>query len=294
METKTFRFTGHGLEEIKKTPSLPIGSRIYAFGAGMADYTFAVYSDPDDRGHQKIVKISSNFECAYFGPFHTLDGMTSPISKKFGIGFYWDDVNPNFRFSYEQIQAAILAGNKFNQEQKEKAEKQQAADNKEKSDLPGKFPYLIVNTANDWKVTKKNIVATLKHCFPEVKFSVTHPSWGHFDVSWTDGPATNDVEKQINVFDGYKFDQSGDYLDHSPSNFTNTFGDTKFLFTQREMSEETKQKLIRYLQTTFAACRGKDYSDYIPEMQERLSTLVYREFIKYDCRYVNFEIELLN
>jgi hypothetical protein len=113
METKVFRFTAHGMEEIKKTPSLPIGSRVYAFGAGMSDYTFAVYSEPDSRGLQKMVNIGSNYEGAYFGPFATLDKMTSPISKKFGIGFYWDDREPDFRFSYEQIQAAIKKNQNF-------------------------------------------------------------------------------------------------------------------------------------------------------------------------------------
>ena len=42
MEGKHYRLTGTGLEEMVESGELPIGMKIYAFGAGMSDSTYCV------------------------------------------------------------------------------------------------------------------------------------------------------------------------------------------------------------------------------------------------------------
>jgi hypothetical protein len=93
------------MEEIKPVGPLPQYSRVYSFGAGMSE---AVYAVVDDQNN--LVKMSKNYEGDYFGPFHHFDKYSKAISQKFGIGFYWDDVEPDFRFNPEAVQMAIIDG----------------------------------------------------------------------------------------------------------------------------------------------------------------------------------------
>jgi hypothetical protein len=141
----------------------------------------------------------------------------------------------------------------------------------------------------------KEIRNILKVKFPETKFSVRSDSFSMGDsvnVSYTDGPTTDAVESEISQYQYGHFNSMEDI--YEISNNRSDIPQTKYLSVDREMSEEMKTKLVHYIQGNYSACEGKEYGDYISEWNERFSTLVYRHFVKYDCRFINFEIDLLS
>jgi len=231
-KTKVFSLFGKSgaMEEIKSVPELPIGCKIYCYGFGMTEKEGAIISPRNQFGQYKCVYIS-DFESGFF----TLEEYSRPHSKKFGIGNYFDD---NLQTIDEStLEDYILKAEIAVNIEKEIEEEKEAFDNKEKNELPKKYPHLTVNTQDDQNITKKNLVADLKKNFPNVKFSVKKSNYSTYNISWTDGPAESDVEEIASKFEGYTTDITGDYRDPDPSNFNKVFGDFKYVFYSRSASE---------------------------------------------------------
>ena len=238
MKKQVFNLGPEGLTEAKQKPSLQIGSRVYSFGAGMNEKIYAVISEPDTRGAQKLVSMSANYEGDYFNPFQTIDNYARPISKKFGIGFYWDDINPDFLFSSDGIAQAIKAANIFEAERQRKAEEKSRKDKEERENLPKLYPYLTPNPKDDTKTTKSNLVAMLKHTFPGIKFSVKKDNYSTYNVEWTNGPTKEQVSKITNKFESHESSYCGDFRDYNPSNFNRVFGGFEYIFEYRNISDD--------------------------------------------------------
>ena len=76
--------------------TLEIGQRVIGFlgYGGSESGTFYCISEPDERGNQKLVE--EGYRHRYLN--WTVGSDDRPLSKKFGIGLYWDDVNdPDYR-----------------------------------------------------------------------------------------------------------------------------------------------------------------------------------------------------
>lgn len=224
------------MEENHGKPALPIYSRVYGFGTGMNGNTYAVISEPDKNGRQELVSMT------YPNDYKShIDKYARPISKKFGIGLYWDDVEPDFRFSKEEVEKAIEAEKKAIAERERKEAEQAAADKAERQALPSRYPFLTpVTDRYDSKQAKANLVAHLKHQFPGVKFSVRKEHYDTYNIKWTNGPTQERVEKIAKLYQDHGADFTGDFWDYSPSNFNLVFGGFKFVFCQREMSEDIR------------------------------------------------------
>lgn len=238
MKAQVFNFGPEGLTEAKQKPSLPIGSRVYLFGAGMSEKIYAVTSEPDTRGAQKLVSMSANYDGDYFNPFQTIDNYARPITKKFGIGFYWDDLNPDFLFESDEIAKAIEFANIFEAERQRKADEKSRKDKEERENLPKLYPYLTPNPKDDTKTTKSNLVAMLKHTFPGIKFSVKKDNYSTYNVEWTNGPTKEQVCKITNKFEDSENSYCGDFRDYNPSNFNRVFGGFNYVFENRNISED--------------------------------------------------------
>lgn len=90
------------------------------------------------------------------------------------------------------------------------------------------------------KILKGNLVAELKRNFPGVKFSVVKRHYSTYDITWTDGPTSDAVDKVVNLFVSYESSYCGDFRDFNPTLFNRTFGGYKYIFTNREQSEKVK------------------------------------------------------
>ena len=239
MEGKHYRLTGTGLEEMIESGELPIGMKIYAFGAGMSDSTYCVTSTRNDRGQQEVCLVENYYDGSYFGPIHTVDRFTQPISKKFGIGFYWDDKD-NFVFPPDAIERIKEKALRETEEIKRKEQEKADADRKEIESLPKQYPYLKQHPK--WYMElRANIVADLKHNFTDTKFSIRKRGYDCIYICWTDGATEEEVSKIQYRWEDHKTDYTGDYRDYSPSNFNIVFGGINYIFLEREMSPEIEK-----------------------------------------------------
>lgn len=234
MITEVFTLGRNGLEKLEERENLPINSRVYSFGAGMSDAVWAV-RDNDNN----LVKISTNYDDDYFSsPYHKFDKYDRPLSKKFGIGFYNDDINSEFRFTDKEVKEAIERADKFIIEQKEKQRIETEKNQKEIDNLPKLYPHLTPLTdRHDKKDIKNNLIADLKKNFPNVKFSVRCEHYDTYNVSWVNGVTTDKVCKITNKFEDHVNDWS-DYRDYEPSNFNKVFGGFKYIFENRKYCDK--------------------------------------------------------
>ncbi len=235
MITEVFTLGANGLEKLEERENLPINSRVYSFGAGMSDAVWAVMDNDNN-----LVKISTNYEDDYFSnPYHKFDKYDRPLSKKFGIGFYNDDINSDFRFTDKEVKEAIERADKFIIEQKEKSRIEAEKNQKEINNLPKLYPHLTPLTDRyDKKVIKSNLIAELKKNFPNIKFSVRCKHYDTYNVSWVNGVTTDKVKKITNKFEDHCNDWSGDYRDYNPSNFNKVFGGFKYVFENRKYCDK--------------------------------------------------------
>ena len=92
----------------------------------------------------------------------------------------------------------------------------------------------------------KNIRKQLRKAFPGVKFSVTS-DYTCVNVNWTLGPTTKAVDAIIDRYKDYQSDITGDYMDPSPSDWTETFGGSKFVFSHREYPDDLHERIAKDL-----------------------------------------------
>lgn len=227
-----YRIGANGMEKIIEHGPRPLYSRVFAFGGGMAASIWAVIDNQNN-----LVKLPPHYEGDYFqNPFRRLEKHDGPISKKFGIGFYWDDENPDFRFSEDVILDAIISANEFVKEQQQRADAKAKADVEEREGFLKHYKHLTQNPTGDVKITKSNLIAELKNNFPGVKFSVRKSNYSTYEVEWTDGPSAEKVENVTGKFESYSTDETGDFRDYNPSNFNRVFGGFKYVSEYRNYS----------------------------------------------------------
>lgn len=244
---------------------LPVGSRVYGIlgYGGSASGTFHVYSEPDERGSQLLVEEGGLHRFANWDKYND-----KPISQKFGIGYYWDDKEPNYRKSSEELQQMFDAC----QSEKERKEREriakEEADSKEQRELIEKWKGILTPLPNDWgerkKVLKANIIAYMQHKFG-VRFTAKDTG-STYRLSWTNGPTAEEVRNASSIFVDGNFNAYEDYLDYDPTNFTRVFGGIDWrVDTNRTEKEEpvraTKQvepikangiEIVDYSEKSFA------------------------------------------
>ncbi|MGL5297783.1 MAG: DUF3560 domain-containing protein [Plesiomonas sp.] len=93
----------------------------------------------------------------------------------------------------------------------------------------------------------KNVRRDLKKAFLGVKFSVKS-SYDTINVSWQDGPTHSEVEAVIEKYENGKFDAMTDCFNFDTSPFNAVFGGCRYVFVQREHSDELLAAATRYLE----------------------------------------------
>jgi len=229
------------MQEIKPINELPIGLKIYAFGFANCESIYCITSPRLENGTQEMCLISNYYEDAYFAPVQFIDEYSRGISEKFGIGFYYDDVD-NFSYSPAKIAAAIRRAKYLTAKIIAKETAQAEADRKELENLPALYPHLrpITNDNNGYQAEKWNLVQELKKHFPDQKFSFKKGYSDSIDIYWTDGLTEDHVREVSRKFVAYENDWSGDFRDYAPSNFNRVFGGFKYVSENREMSPEVE------------------------------------------------------
>ena len=167
-----------------------------------------------------------------------------PESKIFGIGMYF---TPGDVADPLEIGEAIRKSREMDIVRKDEAAAgkilEAARVEAVTEELLKEYPYMKPNPQEQNEVTT-NIRAILKNKFPGITFSVVKEHYGTVNIKWSDGPSREAVEKIVKMFNDYASDQSGDYWDHAPTDFSNLFGSMKFIFCARNMSQATEAVLM--------------------------------------------------
>ena len=239
MEVLTMNREG-GLEKIEPVKELPIGMRVYGFGAGMCEQYYCITGPMTSKGQQMCL-TSNWYPDSYFStPRHDFDKYSRPLSKKFGIGFYWDDVE-NYIYPESKVKAAIRRADIIERKIAQREQAQRLADEKQIKELPSQYPHLTPlkkEGGYDYMALRSNILAELKHRFPCTKFSIKKRGYGSIYIAWKDGPTDDMVREVKSIFVDHVTDYTGDYRDYEPTNFNRIFGGINYISTQRQMSDE--------------------------------------------------------
>lgn len=231
------------------------GLCVVFFGAGMMETRYIITSVQGDN--IKLVRIFSHDFRSLEDVENYLGGEWSdedsrrelnkynhirPLSKKFGIGYYWNDVENKSYTDKEISEAERIADNfdrwaanwKANKEEEERRA-QEEADRKESAiiaewsaileKLPEEYKrpeglswYDMTNEQREAERTaqrksnaarlaafKRNLKAVFNHFWPDVKcsFKISRSVYGKGYITWTDGPTVAEVEK-CEVFDYFR------------------------------------------------------------------------------------------
>lgn len=237
--TKTnLRLTANRLENVIEATEFPYGFRVYFHGpSGIVEEHAAI--GKDERGLQILVCMESPETVGNISMFRTLDNNTSPLSKKFGIGFYYDDID-HFVFDADKVKEQIEVAKQYEVTLQE-GEIDKARQNEvEIENLKKEYSYLTLNPANDRNVTKKNLVALLKKHFPAIKFSVKRDYSFSYTVTYTNAIPRKQIEVITNMFETKSFDGMTDSTEYKTTNFNKLFGGFDYVTVNREFSESVK------------------------------------------------------
>lgn len=249
------------LVEINKV-TLDIGQRVYGvLGYGGSESgTFYCISKPDENGNQKIVEDGHRHRYLYWN----VGQHDRPLSKKFGIGLYWDDVNdPEYRKPQEELDELCRQADEQIRKDQEEAELKRQESKRVSEELRKKYNGILTVLDNryDDNEVKKNVVAYIKLHYPGLKFSVSNKC-GTFKVKWVNGPTEDEMRKTCSVFVDHKFNCYEDYNEYSPTVFTALYGGIEYYVdterTEKDVPE--KKEVVRKVEEVSAS--GIEIVDY--------------------------------
>ncbi len=131
--------------------------------------------------------------------------------------------------------------------------------------LKADYPHLTQGSGP--VVAAKNLRIELKRAFPGIAFSVRTSKYAggnSIDVSWTDGPTTQQADKIANKYAGGSFDGMTDSYDYKSSPWTEVFGEANYVHCQRHYSDSTVLSIARLVRSTLGG---------IEESPEQISAL---------------------
>lgn len=122
----------------------------------------------------------------------------------------------------------------------------------------------------------------LKQKFPNIKFSVTSEDYSmgnSVNIKWVDGPTSEEVKEITDKYQYGHFNGMEDLYEYS--NKREDIAQSKFVFTNRSMSKEVEEQIIKEHNEKFCESgQIKDINAYNDDAQCWNNNLVYRKFNK--------------
>ena len=256
-----FNYSTGELEPMAKAPRLERGHKIYAYGYAMSCQLFAVVN-PDTCEMVEVDKAGDVDEYSldrYFSPTSRYDSYIRPVSKKFGIGFYYAENEP--LFSEEVIEESLKRAELVYKMRDEREKAAEEKSRKNKAELLKRYDFLTPGT--DYKTSSGNLRTLLRREFPGTKFSVRKDGGNAVYISWKNGPKTEDVDKIASMFEDRHFNGMDDCEEFVSSDFIELFGGLGYVFCEREMTAEpiVPSKPSETILTDADCLRIIDYSE---------------------------------
>ena len=139
----------------------------------------------------------------------------------------------------------------------------QAAQESAAQAMHAAFPHLtpVGGKVDGLQAAAKNIRIELKAAFPSVKFSVKSRRFSMgdaIDVSWEDGPTTDQVEDITGKYQAGSFNGQTDCYEYGADSWTRAFGDAKYVHTSREASDKAILSAIRTVSARYDLPEGAE------------------------------------
>lgn len=215
------------------------GMRVYYFGYGMNCTEYVITKIEGDTVHM-VRTFGHDFSSAEDMEYYDNDAFRTsqaryikPVSKKFGIGYYWDDEN-GLIYTESEIMDFVSRANNFvhwfeiyEADKKRKEEEEKAKREAAERLIINKWRKLLrtipegAKDATRKAALKNNVKVIFNHYFPGVKVTVSDTSkcWCESSsITWTDGPTVEEVEniEELRYFIAryYEVDPNADYGDY--------------------------------------------------------------------------------
>ena len=215
------------------------GMRVYYFGYGMSRTEYVITEIVGKNVHM-VRTFAADFTSTEGMEYRDNDAYKTthkdylrPVSKKFGIGCYWDDEESRI-YTESEIRDFVSRANNFVHwfEIYEADKKRKEAEEKAKREaaeriIINKWRKLLrtipegAKDATRKAALKNNVKVIFNHYFPGVKVSVSDTSkcWCESSsITWTDGPTVEEVEniEELRYFISryYEVDPYADYGDY--------------------------------------------------------------------------------
>ena len=243
------------------------GLRVVFFGAGMMETRYIITDVQGDN--IKLVRIFSHdfrsledVDCYLSGEWSDEDSRRElnkfnhirPLSQKFGIGYYWDDIDNKTYTEQEISEAERIADNfdrwaanwKANKEEEERRAQEEA--DREENAIISQWSAILEKLPEEHKrpdglnyfdmtneqreaekvaikkinaarlaTFKRNLKAVFNYFWPGVKcsFKISRSVYGTAQITWTDGPTVAEVEA-CEVLDYFRafFYESDSFADY--------------------------------------------------------------------------------
>ena len=215
------------------------GMRVFYFGYGMNCTEYVITQIEGDTVHL-VRTFSHDFSSAEDMEYYDNEAFRTsqaryikPVSKKFGIGYYWDDEN-GLIYTESEIRDFVSRANNFvhwyeiyEADKKRKEDEEKAKREAAERVIINKWRKLLraipegAKDATRKAALKNNVKVIFNHYFPGVKVSVSDTSkcWCESSsITWTDGPTVEEVEniEELRYFISryYEVDPYADYGDY--------------------------------------------------------------------------------
>ena len=215
------------------------GMRVFYFGYGMSRTEYVITEIVGKNVHM-VRSFDADFTSTEGMEYRDNDAYKTthkdylrPVSKKFGIGCYWDDEEGRI-YTESEIRDFVSRANNFvhwyeifEADKKRKEEEEKAKREAAERIIINKWRKLLrtipegAKDATRKAALKNNIKVIFNHYFPGVKVSVSDTSkcWCESSsITWTDGPTVEEVEniEELRYFIAryYEVDPNADYGDY--------------------------------------------------------------------------------
>lgn len=220
------------------------GTKIHAVGySGVMQY-FVVY---DDDMHAVEIctgnpnDVDEHDLGFYYSPKITVNEECEPISKRYGIGLYYDESE---EISDEIIEKSLRRAENLERLAQEKKEREKREWEESEKMFAERYAFLErAKDRYDHNVVGRNIRTELKRNFPGVKFSVKKESYDCYNITWNDGPTTEQVDAIVGKYKTGTFDAYTDYHGSEDNPFSVQFGGVDYIFTNKEVTDEGRKKV---------------------------------------------------
>jgi hypothetical protein len=189
------------------------------------------------------------------------DGTMSCTPESIVSGVQWHAL-PGIATA-EEISAALAKAATKKATDQAKADEAAAARLKEIARIKAEYPHL--EQGSGYVVAGKNIRTELKRAFPAVKFSVRGKSYSggcSIDVSWVDGPTSEQVKAILGKYAQGSFDGMIDCYEYSRAPWTEVFGGAQYVHGSRDFSDAFVAAAIKKVGAEYGAKETPSVEDF--------------------------------